>query len=66
MNEETKLMEKEIVLQETEDVVKDKPVSDLNLKVIKEEKSDQTPAGEPEKESPAVVKAEETSKKGER
>ncbi|KAL0719882.1 hypothetical protein Bca4012_069206 [Brassica carinata] len=58
VNEETKLMEKEIVLQETEDVVKDKPVSDLNLKVIKEEKSDQTPAGEPEKESPAVEKDE--------
>uniref|UniRef100_A0A1J3G395 Uncharacterized protein n=1 Tax=Noccaea caerulescens TaxID=107243 RepID=A0A1J3G395_NOCCA len=68
LNEEAKLMEKEIVLPETADVVKDKPVSDSNLTVTKE---DQNPAGEPEKESPvvveevaAVVKAEESTEKG--
>ncbi|CAN8269626.1 unnamed protein product [Cochlearia groenlandica] len=70
VNEEAKLMEKEIVLSETADVVEDKPVSHPNLIVI-EEKVDQTPAAEQEKESPAVVehiaavvKTEESTEKG--
>ncbi|CAH8361607.1 unnamed protein product [Eruca vesicaria subsp. sativa] len=68
VNEEASLMEKKIVLVETVDVVKDKPVSDSNLTVDKEEEIDQTPAGEPEKELPAevdeaaaVVKADEST-----
>ncbi|KAL0675741.1 hypothetical protein Bca4012_003722 [Brassica carinata] len=71
VNEEAKLMEKEIVLSETVDVVKDKPVSESNLTIEKEEKTVQTPAGEPEKEIPAdveeaaeVVKADESNDKG--
>ncbi|XP_009134858.2 retinitis pigmentosa 1-like 1 protein isoform X1 [Brassica rapa] len=70
VNDEAKLMEKEIVLSETVDVVKDKPVSDSNL-TIEEEKTVQTPAGVPEKEIPAdveeaaeVVKADESNDKG--
>ncbi|CAA7015908.1 unnamed protein product [Microthlaspi erraticum] len=68
VSEEAKLIEKEIVLPGTADVVKDEPVSDSNLTVTNE---DQNPAGEPEKESPAVVeevaavvKAEESTEKG--
>ncbi|KAG2316115.1 hypothetical protein Bca52824_019237 [Brassica carinata] len=71
VNEESSLMEKEIVLPETEDVVNDKPVSDSDLTVAKEEEIDQTPAGEPEKEIPAdvekvaeVVKVEVSTDKG--
>ncbi|KAJ0249686.1 Neurofilament protein-like protein [Hirschfeldia incana] len=70
VNEEANLMEKEIVLVETEDVVKDKMVSDSILTVDKEERIDQTPAGEPEKEIPseveeaaAVVKTDESTDK---
>ncbi|WZZ41961.1 hypothetical protein YC2023_038220 [Brassica napus] len=71
VKEESSLMEKEIVLEETVDVVNDKLVSDSNLTVEKEEKVDQTPAGEPEKEEPvdvveevaAVVKADESMDK---
>ncbi|KAF8093310.1 hypothetical protein N665_0385s0057 [Sinapis alba] len=71
VNEEANSMEKEIVL-ETVDVVNDKPVSDSNLTVAKEEQIDQTPAGEPEKEllradveeAAAVVKADESMDKG--
>ncbi|KAJ4898461.1 neurofilament protein-related [Raphanus sativus] len=65
-NEEANSMEKKIVLEETVDVVKDKP----DLTVAEEEKSVQTPAGEPEKEIPAdvekaaaIVKAEESMDK---
>ncbi|KAF8101148.1 hypothetical protein N665_0209s0006 [Sinapis alba] len=71
VNEEAKLMEKEIVFQETVDVVKDKPVSDSSLTVTKVENINQTPADEPEKEPHAdveevavVVKAEDSTEKG--
>ncbi|XP_010433368.1 PREDICTED: microtubule-associated protein futsch-like [Camelina sativa] len=55
VNEEAKLMEKEIGSSDSANVVNDKPALDSNTEVIKEEEIDQTPAGEPEKESPAVV-----------
>ncbi|XP_010486067.1 PREDICTED: nucleolin 2-like [Camelina sativa] len=55
VNEEAKLMEKEIGSSDCANVVNDKPALDSNTEVIKEEEIDQTPAGEPEKESPAVV-----------
>ncbi|KAH0881467.1 hypothetical protein HID58_068861 [Brassica napus] len=63
VNEEAKLMEKEIVLEETTDVVKDKPVSDSSLTVTKEESISQTPAADV-KEVAAVVNEEESTQKG--
>ncbi|XP_010464145.1 PREDICTED: altered inheritance of mitochondria protein 21-like isoform X1 [Camelina sativa] len=55
VNEEAKLMEKEIGSSDSANVVNDKPALDSNIEVNKEETIDQIPAGEPEKESPAVV-----------
>ncbi|EOA29503.1 hypothetical protein CARUB_v10013130mg [Capsella rubella] len=68
VNEEAKLMEKEIGSSDSVDVVTDKPTLDSNTVVIKEEVIDQTHKVEPEKvsfavveEVEAVVKAEEST-----